>query len=245
MDTSLIQKVVAVAPEMGFMDLTVEGLTAAIASRATVIASFDHGFAVVNVQASPQDDPGVWLQMLYVAPEHRGKGIGSSILKAVIAKYGSEWGIGLACNGHRLAQWFQDHGFHIIHKKGDAYTMGDQPPLKNKALRAAVDLYAICDKLDNCARRLRDDELMQLAAHLRGYAIVHAITTVGNVRRKQTAKAKQHRNKKVTDKDLINFRDAYEKSKRGTPKKGWIKAASTKFEMHRDTIADRMKAIAE
>lgn len=64
MGTRLIEKIVSVAPEMGFENLTVEQLTALIATGNAVIEPFDHGFAVVNVPVSAQDDPAAFANAL-------------------------------------------------------------------------------------------------------------------------------------------------------------------------------------
>lgn len=221
MGTRLIETVVSVAPEMGFETLTVELLTAAVAARRVVIEPFDHGFFVVQCPVHPKDEPGVDLKMLYVEPEHRGKGIGTAMLKAFVAKHRSEWGIGLECTGKRLSKWFRDRGFHVFKKDGDTYMMTDLPVQKNKARRAADELFEICRRLENCARRLGDDELTQVLWDLGTFALLDSAMVVDKHIQEQRAKAKRPRNS-VTTAEIINFRDSYPKSKLGTPKKGWI-----------------------
>ena len=247
---SLIEQVVSVAPEMGYNDLTVEQMAAALASGTTVIESFAHGFAVVNVAGSHQDDPGAFLRMLYVTPEYRGQGIGSVMLKSVRAKHAPEYCMRLLCVGKQRAKWFSSRGFKVIETEGEVQLMVEKPAVsKNQAKYMADRLYAICRRLEDYAHRYPNDELQDLADELRGFAMAQTISTVGQVSRTQTAKAKQHRNA-VTNEELIAFRDAYPKSKNGLPKKGWIGHAVRRFEklkkpISRDTIAARMKAIAE
>jgi hypothetical protein len=158
----------------------------------------------------------------------------------------------LVCTGERLQKWFSSREFKVLERDGDRYLMEESPPsvLKKGQIKSlSMALYAIVQRFEDYAERHPDPELQDLVAILGGQATYQALVTIGELGKKQTAKAKMNRNS-VTTEEIVTFRDSYPKTKNGTPKKGWIKAAVSHFEkrgksINRDTIAARLKAIAE
>lgn len=81
-----------------------------------VVLAGEVGFALVTLRPSPYyDGPVAMLDELYVAPGHRGRGIGSAIMREVLARVGErgagEMQINVDAVDEGARRFYERHGF--------------------------------------------------------------------------------------------------------------------------------------
>jgi ribosomal protein S18 acetylase RimI-like enzyme len=102
-------------------------------SRSSTVLMADHGDVPVGFAMAQRDGPEIILFSLYVHPDWQGKGIGSALLDAVIARHGGSDAIRLEVLKDNTAAiaWYQAKGFE---------TYGDTDHATGASNTAALDL---------------------------------------------------------------------------------------------------------
>jgi GNAT superfamily N-acetyltransferase len=67
------------------------------------------------------------LVAVYVTPEAKGKGVGTSLVESVMAKYMSNYPMRLECVGEVRQSFFAEFGFAVIDSNADFYVMECKP----------------------------------------------------------------------------------------------------------------------
>lgn len=102
-----------------------EDVLVKVASGKAVIETRAYGFAVIEEQRTADGViPHLWI--LYVAPEHRGRGFGYRFMKELLRKYPTHH-MSLYCFGPRRRKFFGRLGFRVQERDGECRRMTTNP----------------------------------------------------------------------------------------------------------------------
>lgn len=115
--------VVAHQDELDVGGLVVGDITDAIAAGRASLELRPFGFAIIEQKAAAAGGtiPHLWL--LFIAPEHRGQGLGRRFVRDLLLRYADDYHMSLYCHGARRRAFFGRLGFRIESRDGDMRRM--------------------------------------------------------------------------------------------------------------------------
>lgn len=109
--------------EMDAPDVTSRDVLEALQAARAVLEVRPYGFALIQLQPTSTGSNIPFLWLLYVAPEHRGRGIGSKFVRELLRGYSSEYHMALYCYGAQRRRFFGRLGFVIESREGELRRM--------------------------------------------------------------------------------------------------------------------------
>ena len=96
-------------------DLDKLEIIAAIVEGRSILVRRPYGFALVQIVNGTL--PHLWL--LYIAPAHRGNGLGRRFVREIVDEFGSSYHMTLRCAGPQRRKFFGRCGFVVESRDGE------------------------------------------------------------------------------------------------------------------------------
>ena len=121
-DAQLAQFAVAHQDGLDIDGLVEADIVTAVAAGRASLERRPYGFAIIEQRpAAGGTIPHLWL--LFVAPEHQGKGLGHRFARELLRQHATVYHMSLYCHGARRRAFFGRLGFRIESKDGEMRRM--------------------------------------------------------------------------------------------------------------------------
>lgn len=121
-DTQLAQFAVAHQDALDIGGLVEADIVTAVAAGSASLERRTYGFAIIEQRpATGGTIPHLWL--LFIAPEHQGKGLGHRFMRELLRQHATVYHMSLYCHGARRRAFFGRIGFRIESRDGDMRRM--------------------------------------------------------------------------------------------------------------------------